>query len=87
MPRIKIEVTATDIRRARRMIKSMARAKCCPVALAIKRAFRDDGVRVFKEEVRLSDIKLTLPDRARSFVNHFDNDEKVKPFSFMLKKP
>lgn len=87
MSKIKIEVTASDIRKAKKLTKNMARAKCCPIALAIQRKLKDAGILVRTESVRLSNGgNIPLPEKAIDFISKFDDEKPVKPFSFMMTK-
>lgn len=82
---MKIEVTEQDIKAGNR--KS---SLCCPVALAMKRAgikkpaVTGCYVSLFNEK-RLIHVKL--PSVVEDFVDNFDNEGLVWPFSFDLDLP
>lgn len=82
----KIEIKPIDIKRG-------VRASCdeCPVALAISRATRistkwlsvtDERMTVFMET---GWVEYRLPKKATTFIERFDDEKPVKPFSFVLR--
>jgi hypothetical protein len=58
----------------------------CPVALAVKRAFRSD-VKVDRISIRFFDSNdvIPLPPKAVGFIACFDNELTVQPISFRVK--
>lgn len=80
---MKREVTAEDILESRRLLEEgkSLRSKCCPIALAAKRAF---GKTVYCGRVNLihSGTISSLPPEAVKFVEQFDLELHVDPFSF-----
>ena len=88
MKRIRIKVTAGDIKRG---VKGDG--ECCPVALATKRCARVLDVHVSPNHFDIG--KWTSPDSfcgdtptaVRNFVSDFDAGKKVKPFSFTIQMP
>ena len=78
-----INVTADDI-------VNGIRGKCvsCPVALAISKVFPKYFVVVRNTEVHLNHSALVqtiqLPNSAVNFIDDFDNNKPVEPFSFEL---
>ena len=70
-------------------------AKCsihtCPIALAVKskRGIVNVSVMEFHASVRRNGNSVTsyvLPNKARKFVDDFDNNKPVEPFSFEMRK-
>ena len=81
---MKIEVTLKDI-------KNGVQGKCtlCPIALAFKRSTNFERVYVNCTSIGVlqygKGLKIyKLPKKAQTFVNRFDRQEPVKPFSFEL---
>jgi hypothetical protein len=90
MKRIKITVTATDIRKAKKLVLVKAAAYSCPIALAAQRTLKDEQARVFMDEIKLcieNGQRLRLPLKAQRFISRFDDNKPVKPFSFTVLKP
>ena len=60
-------------------------AKRCPIALALREmGFSDPAVN--HQDIEFSrQLKAELPGVAQKFIMKFDNFEKVKPFSFLLR--
>jgi hypothetical protein len=86
---IKVEVTQEDIDDG-----IPTDAESCPVALALRREFDVEGVcpiiRVTHRTVSITALdgrrlEGRLPDRARRFVNLFDDDSDVEPIAFNLR--
>lgn len=80
--RVKIDVTARDIRRGRPW-----RADACPLFLACDRLLRDVETVYFCVAFQGSEDYVDLPPRAMDWVNDFDLGNPVKPFSFTLNVP
>lgn len=88
-----IEVTLTDIRRAKRQREDSRsgaddyNAMCdCPVARAIRGIYT--GWLVSEFYIRLPDgTTISLPPEAQMFVEDFDTDHKVRPFAFTIDVP
>jgi len=82
MKSLKVRVTAKDIRAGVR-----EKAEWCPVALAIGRV---TGVRpsVYADHVRVyvegGFYEVTLPGKVLRFIDSFDNNTHVEPFTFTL---
>ena len=74
---MKITVTKEDIEKGQR--DSVSR---CPITRAFKRKTRQKNVRTEYAEIFVTDNYFKLPKRARKFIKDFDNNGKVKPFSF-----
>ena len=73
-----IKVTAKDIESGKR-----EQSGFCPVALALRRTFRE--ARVWKDELWLgSNRSIPTPRAAASFIERFDDGKKVKPMSFVV---
>jgi hypothetical protein len=86
---IKVEVTQEDISGG-----VPTDAESCPIALALRREFDVEGVcpiiRVLNNAVSVTALdgrrlEGRLPDRARRFVNLFDDDNEVDPIAFNLR--
>jgi len=85
---MKIIVTQKDIDKG---LKSTC--YYCPVALAFKRKIKSEipcGVAVNAKNIHhfhgKSWDRYNLPKEAKKFIQRFDNDQSVKPFSFEIKK-
>lgn len=89
---LEIDVTQRDINRG------IPYDNCnCPIALAIRRVgkFKENDVSVEENVVEIGtyagilftepEARYALPKRAQTFVARFDNEEPVKPFSFVLR--
>jgi lysophospholipid acyltransferase (LPLAT)-like uncharacterized protein len=83
-----IQVTQKDIDKG---LKSTC--YYCPVALAFKRKIKSEipcGVAVNAKNIHhfhgKSWDRYNLPKEAKKFIQRFDNDKPVKPFSFEIKK-
>lgn len=76
-----IEVTQADIDEG-----DACNCRECPVALAIARAV---GVEVRVEYLRvfIKEKIIHLPEQAVDFIDDFDSERPVKPFSFDLAYP
>jgi len=78
-----INVTKTDIKRARRCINAgNLRSCCCPIALAAQRAFSDDTLKVSHVELVVKLRSIPIPMKAKDFICAFDNGERVSPIRF-----
>lgn len=85
---MKITVTQKDIDKG---LKSTC--YYCPIALAFKRKIKSEipcGVAVNAKNVHhfhgKSWERYNLPKEAKKFIQKFDNDQPVKPFTFEIKK-
>jgi nitrate/TMAO reductase-like tetraheme cytochrome c subunit len=85
---MKIIVTQKDIDKG---LKSSCYE--CPIAHAFKRKLKNKvpcGVAVNAENVYHFDgkslDKYNLPKEAKKFIQRFDNDQPVKPFTFEIEK-
>lgn len=78
---MKITVTKKDIENG-----FPASCSSCPIALAIRRATRKNilvgSSEIGHPAIGFKDIKL--PKKVRLFIERFDQDIPVKPFSFTL---
>lgn len=81
-----IYVTQKDIDKANAESIHEIPSRFCPVAQAIKRRI-NVSVTVRKTSVEIGDTTFNLPQKARDFINQFDNFEPVKPFHFSIKEP
>jgi hypothetical protein len=83
---VKIEVTAADIRKARRLQRKgeESLAEICPIALAARRAFGGEAWVSGVINVISSRI-FSMPEEAHQFIRDFDNGFKVLPFEFECK--
>lgn len=62
----------------------------CPIALASYRVFGPDAyISVDRSTIDINGEEYNLPKKAQRFVERFDDEGKVKPFSFCirLRKP
>ena len=85
---MKIEVTQKDIDKGLKLT-----CYYCPIALAFKRKVKSEircSVAVKTKKVHYfygkSWVSYDLPKEATKFIQRFDNDEPVKPFTFEIKK-
>lgn len=79
--RIVIKVTAEDIEKG-----DLDSPRRCPVARAVKRAFRCRWTKVCMFQIFTSRYETwRQPKRVQSFVDRFDRRRPVKPFSFTLR--
>ncbi len=77
---MKIEVTADDIANGKPGFSCE-----CPIALALRRLFPDAGhIEVEMADVHIDYDMVELPDEARDFIEHFDAEDEVSPFSFEI---
>jgi len=80
----KIEVTTGDIRKGDRN-----EVYTCPVALAVNRVLRITNVNVGEDTIsfRFNDgeFALSLPVAVIDWIEKFDMEKKVKPFTFVLR--
>lgn len=85
--KVAVSVTAKDIEKARRLLKSgkRMRSRNCPVALALRRTL---GVPVSVSLDEFGPLKTRefvnyrLPRTAVNFIYSFDDGREVKPFKF-----
>lgn len=57
----------------------------CPVALALRRAFPEDGIQVDGVSLIIGDHEIDVTDAVGYFIENFDSgDEPVKPFTFTV---
>ena len=82
---MKINVTEEDIRMG-------LRANCCycPIAIALKKAFKVKRVAVSPVAFSIGRLRIfvcTLDDNSNiaNFIEDFDNEKPVKPFSFEIR--
>lgn len=85
-----IRVTKTDIKRGQPSIDDN-----CPVARALRRQvsprrkFAVDGAEAIvltaSGERRLATIKM--PKKVNVFINAFDSNDDVRPFTFVIRRP
>lgn len=88
----KISVTRNDIKKGCRLVES-----ACPVARAIARGFPGAGKRKIVVAVSTGTVQLwrrattetvvcvRLPEVVGLFISHFDHNDQVAPFSFVLR--
>jgi hypothetical protein len=60
----------------------------CPIALALIRELQmeeDEEISVDGNIITVSQLSFYTPEKAADFVKRFDNEEKVKPFKFVIK--
>ena len=83
--RIKVEVTAQDIRRGKR-----GTCQLCPVAKTVKRVLGRgyrvsicDDIYVTAVKGDIGEVSFNMPVEAQTFINNFDYGRPVKPFSFV----
>lgn len=81
MKRIKITVTATDIRLG---YKYAHVSDKCPIALALKRKFPKRETSSGYSYAHIDGVTHWYPKVAKDFQEDMFNDEKVKPFSFNI---
>lgn len=89
MSEIEVNVTQNHINRGK-----PDDASNCPIALALFEIMEKNNIRVEVEvvpdQVTLSNIleasNFELPESAANFVAKFDNNERVMPFKFTLKR-
>lgn len=85
MKTYKIRVTRADIKNGHPQ-----EASDCPVFLAMNRKLKNveavsgSGATLFDGKYF---YEIPMPGNAADWINRFDNDESVKPFSFTLKVP
>ncbi len=81
----KIKVSKKDIGRG------LAGSPCeCPIALAIKRTFGKGVSDVYVDsdlqlKINNKDFVMYLPKKCINFIRKFDDEENVKPISFVLR--
>lgn len=86
MKPVKIEITKKDIACGKRRD-----GKTCPISLAVRRklklAYGQVHVTTYSARFDSAEIEtrnVLLPKKAEKFISKFDNNEPVKPFSFVL---
>ena len=77
---ITISVTALDITRGNK-----GGSTNCPIARATRRCGRTKHVSVGATGITVGEGRYNLPKTAQRFVQDFDNELPVKPFSFKLR--
>jgi hypothetical protein len=91
--RVKVEVTERDIKKGAKL-----NCNACPIALATKRAlYNTKGMRKYSKGVSVvcsvtstsepdngRYIAATMPVKASNFIDAFDSNHPVKPFSMTL---
>ena len=85
MTAVRVQVTQQDIDDGK-----AGEAYRCPVALAARRAFPRQHVRVYAPCIMLIESgypTFDLPSEARRFVDRFDGGVHVEPFEFDLDVP
>jgi hypothetical protein len=88
MNRVRIQVTQEDIDGALRFLAEGQRgfrSANCPIARAVKRRLPEyaNTLAVGPETVTLGGLKrLKLSQRAQQFLNDFDGEKPVRPFTF-----
>jgi hypothetical protein len=76
-----IEVTERDVK-----VGVQRDPFACPIARALKRAFRATEVSVGTSIADVDERRgLQLPKRAQNFIERFDEGKTMKPFSFRLR--
>lgn len=85
---IKVTVTKEHIKKGRQAWKKGARRfESCPIHCAVRKIF-DERFYIYIDTIRFDDDLLShgipLPEDAKQFINDFDNDRPVKPFTFYL---
>lgn len=83
MKRFKVSVTQRHIGAG-----EPRRAKTCPIALALREQLPTflgvEEVEVSGDHAEFGGFRVPLPSRAERFVSAFDENRKVKPFTFFL---
>lgn len=80
--KVKIEISKFDIKKGK-----IGQVSSCPIALAIKRKLKATDLYVgdcANFRYKGTEYWADLPDKAHNFINRFDHNLKVKPFSFIL---
>lgn len=58
----------------------------CPVALALKEAFKTDNVSVDQNTLSVTvSYEFETPAKVRQFIKKFDDNQQVQPFEFTLR--
>lgn len=85
--RTKVKVTRADIRAAKKaMAHGQRRARCCPISQATCRAFPEvSDVCTGLTRLVIGSLLFLMPKKAQQFVDRFDSDRTVKPFSFYVR--
>ena len=82
---MKITVTAEDIK-----LGEPGASGRCPIAIAIRRATNATEAQVWSSSVQFDSAGFCIASlgyRAQRFIKHFDDNDPVKPFSFLLAVP
>jgi hypothetical protein len=77
-----IKVTKQDIENGKPTTEG------CPIALALIRELQmedDEEISVDGDVITVGQLSFDTPARAADFVERFDNEDKVKPFKFVIK--
>jgi len=77
-----IEVTERDIQRSKGLLKWQVSAYCCPIALAVRRAFRKTWAIGPTYIACDRGRTIGLPRKAQTFISRFDDGKSVKPIRF-----
>ena len=56
----------------------------CPVARSLARRFPNQGIYVSPYTIAIGDTYYLMPGIVKRFIEKFDNNEPVKPFSFLI---
>ena len=77
---MKVSVTAADI------VTGVAKHRCeCPVARALKRAFKAERVDASFCRLTVDGRRYATPDAVETFMRRFDERSAVEPFEFELR--
>lgn len=79
--RVHVEVTATDIRRGKRLDRA-----ACPVARAVRRATGRNW-KVLNSRMYCGAAEVKTPPEVEKFIYCFDMRETVQPFAFDVDLP
>lgn len=82
MAKVLIEVTQEDIKKGERGM-----ARCCPIALAVRRALGVEQVVVFTKVDVKGKFIIDSPPKVLRWACDFDDCLPVSPFSFYLDVP
>ncbi len=86
MSKVLVEVTQEDIDKGRRY-KGGRRGEFCPVARALRRGTTSNRVTVGFVRATVQGRLIELPLPAIVFIEMFDRDKPVSPFSFEIELP
>lgn len=59
----------------------------CPVALALRRVFPEEGVDVDSDSLIIGDREVETSEAVGGFMEEFDEGSPVEPFTFTLELP